>query len=70
MSSLVTLLQTWLQPVPEALRPYVFFGIAIVLIIILIRVLRGVLLLAIAIALILLTLYLSSVMFGIPFIIS
>ena len=66
MGSIITLLQNWLSVFPPSFQPYVFYALAIILIVILIRVLRGVILLSIAVSLILFTLYLSSALFHFP----
>lgn len=66
MASLVELIRDWLAPFHPSLQPVVFFVFSILLIALSVRIIRGVLLAIITTTLILLTLYLSSALFGIP----
>lgn len=66
MAPIIELIRGWLAPFHPSLQPVVFFVISIFLIALSVRVIRGVLLAIITTTLILLTLYLSSALFGIP----
>lgn len=66
MAALVELIRDSLTPFHPSLQPFIFFVVAILLIALSVRIIRGLLLAIITTTLILLTLYLSSALFGTP----